>query len=329
MFTDDEIRESLLYLQMYLAREKMSPKKRDRTRLAESKLIWKYPHAAELFYSTWIDKEFRENIVTPVIQLVNDEYISWRSEYRSDSAFHKDGFADIFNSLKNAVRNAFSSLSRVDLVGQDVEDDNEREWGWFVKEAVGIEVPTFTPVASSHVQEWADLNKQYLSDLPNEFVNKINQIVVEGVENGVSQRVISNQISEAGKKFRGVFSGDQKRAERIARDQVGKLNSTLSRDRMNHAKIDIYRWSTSTDERVRGNPSGKYPKSRYSHYKMEGMFKQVDNASKISDNGTSWRNVRGREEPRHAGQAINCRCTMIPSFIRLKQVVDKDIKRAA
>ena len=207
---------------------------------------------------------------------------------------------------------------------------NQKDWDKFVKEATGVNLNLFDPSAGELVQEWADLNSEFLSSLPTEYVNTINQIVAQGVSDGESKSIIAEKINEAGKGFRGVLTRDaQRRSERIARDQVGKLNSALSRSRMKQAKVDIYKWSTSADERVRGTPGGKYPKSKFSHFIMDRRFKQVDNANKISDNGIDWRNVRGREEPRHAGQAINCRCTMIPSFIKMKKIVDNDIKKAA
>lgn len=325
-----EIRESPLYTQMYETRKRMTPRRRAETVNLESTKTWKFPFAAEREYAIWIDKEFRENIVQPVNKYVLENYLTWVAESKRDS-YHADGIGDVFRAIKNIVKKAFSAVSKIIKVGKDVNDRNVKEWDGFVKEATGVDMNLFDPNAHKYVQEWVDLNKEFLSSFPDEYVNKINQIVAAGVVDGISKTIIARQIADAGKKFRGVFGDDsvQKRSDRIARDQVGKLNSALSRSRMSQAKVDIYKWSTSLDERVRGNPFGKFPRSRFSHYIMEGKYKQVDNANKISDNGRDWRNVRGREERRHAGQAINCRCTEIPSFIKLKNTVDADIKRDA
>lgn len=359
LLTAEEIRQSPLYDQMFRSRIQMTPQKRAETQNKDSELNWRFPFGSEREYSVWIDKEFRENIVEPVNQYVLDNYLLWLEEFKKDSVhwiehllpahtekntteildkkkkryddLHKDGLLDIFTGIKNAVQKAFSSFARVVKVGNDIDNFNEKEWDRFVKEATGVNLRLFDSQAQTFVQEWVDLNTTFLSNLPDEYVNNIFNIVSQGVVDGVSKTVIAQQIGDAGKKFRGVFGEDniQKRSERIARDQTGKLNSALSRSRMKQAKVDIYKWSTSADERVRGTPGGKYPKSKFSHFIMNRKFKQVDNSRKISDNGTDWRNVRGREEPRHAGQAINCRCTMIPSFIKMKKIVDNDIKKAA
>jgi len=328
LYKASEIRESPIYSQMYSSRLNMSVKKREKTRNEESSLIWKYPHSAEREYSVWIDKEFRTNVVSPVNNYVLDNYLQWVFESKKDSLDHMDGLANALQGIANATKKAFTAVAKIFTVGNKVNLTNDAQWERFLKESTGVNMSMYTPAAQPYVQEWVDLNKQYLSSLPDEYVRKISQIVSNGVEDGESKSAIRDKIYEAGKSFRGVVSGSQRRAERIARDQVGKLNSSLSRSRMTQAKIDIYKWSTSVDERVRGTPWGLYPSSRYSHYMMESKYKQVDNPRKISDNGIDWRNVSGREEPRHAGQAINCRCAMIPSFIEMKNLVDSDIDRS-
>ena len=254
-FPVSELRESPLYQQMYITRSKMSSQKRKETRNKKSELVWDFPHAAERDYSLWIDKEFRENVVHPVNKYVLDNYLLWRNEAKRDSAEdHNDGIVDGFRIIASVVKKAFSSVAKIIQVGNDVNKKNSDQWDGFVKEATGVNMSLYNPNAQKYVQDWIDLNSQYLSTLPTEYTNKILQIVSQGVEDGVSKTVIAVSIADAGKKFRGVATGDQRRSERIARDQVGKLNSALSRSRMSQAKVDVYEWSTAADERVRGTP---------------------------------------------------------------------------
>lgn len=327
LYSTEEVRLSPLYQQMYYSRSKMSEAKRNATRETPSKYLWEFPYAAEREYSIWIDQELRKNVVQPVNNYVNQNYVLWALEAKRDSV-HDDGIMDIIRGIAHVTRKAFTTAAKILKVGNRVNSKNDAQWGRFVKEATGVNMNMYTPTAQRYVQEWVDLNHDYLSGLSSDYARKISQIVSQGVADGESKNTISKKVVEAGKAFRGMVAGSQRRASRIAVDQVGKLNSTLSRARMAEALISIYKWETAADERVRGTPGGKYPKSRYSHYIMDQKFKQVDNASKISSDGENWRRVRGREEPRHAGQAISCRCTMIPSFIQLKTVVDKDIRRS-
>lgn len=325
-YTSAEVRESPLYSQMYATRSRMRPAKRALTRGQDSKLLWLYPHAADREYKTWINQELRDNVVRPVNTYVMDNYLVWLQEAKIDS-LHTDGILDALKGIANVTRKAFSSVAKIFKIGGDVNSKNSTQWDKFVKEGTGVNMSLFNPAAERYVQEWADLNSEFLKNLPQEYVNKISQIVSEGVARNETKQSIGEKIGEAGKKYLGFVGDNQARAARIATDQVGKLNSSLSRSRMAQAQIGIYKWSTSGDERVRGTPGGKWPKSKYSHYIMDGKYKQVDNSNKISSDGEDWRNVRGREEPRHAGQAINCRCALIPSFIQMKTVVDADIKR--
>lgn len=325
-FSSEEIKKSPLFEQLVTTMGRMTPAQRETFISKESSIVWKFPNTSEREYTVWIDQQFRDEVVGPVNTLVLQEYPTWVSEGKFDS-IHQDGITDILRGLRNAVKNAFSTAAKIVSVGTSVDAVNESEWEKYVKEASGVNLSIYNPAASKYVQEWADLNHEYLKGLPTEYINRISQIVSAGIADGSTKAAIAKSISDAGKAFRGVTTGDQRRAERIARDQVGKLNSTLSRSRMSQAKVDIYKWSTSADERVRGTPGGKYPNTKYSHYIMDKKYKQVDNSSKISDNGVDWRNVRGREEPRHAGQAINCRCVMIPSFIKLKKLANAEINQ--
>lgn len=62
--------------------------------------------------------------------------------------------------------------------------------------------------------------------------------------------------------------------------------------------IKKYRWRHSRDERVRGNPGGKYPKARPSHWAREGKI-------------YSWNDP---PPGGHPGMDYQCRCTAEPVF---------------
>jgi SPP1 gp7 family putative phage head morphogenesis protein len=91
------------------------------------------------------------------------------------------------------------------------------------------------------------------------------------------------------------FGFARSRAKLIARDQTSKFNGSLNRIRQQQAGITEYRWSTSHDERVRGNPDGKYPNARPSHWAREDKVFAWD---KPPSDG-------------HPGEPINCRCVAL------------------
>jgi SPP1 gp7 family putative phage head morphogenesis protein len=89
------------------------------------------------------------------------------------------------------------------------------------------------------------------------------------------------------------FRASYRRANLIARDQASKWLGELNKKRQREAGVESYIWSTVLDERVRGNPDGRYPNAKPSHWVREGKTYRWDDAPPGG----------------HPGYAINCRCT--------------------
>jgi SPP1 gp7 family putative phage head morphogenesis protein len=120
------------------------------------------------------------------------------------------------------------------------------------------------------------------AEIEKRIASKVNDLMVQGATN----ELIADALADA-------FGFGTRRARFIARDQAGKWNGELNRLRQTDVGVKEYQWSTSLDERVRGNPSGKYPNARPSHWDREGKTFRWD--APPSDG--------------HPGYPINCRCT--------------------
>lgn len=110
---------------------------------------------------------------------------------------------------------------------------------------------------------------------------------------GITQDMPRAQIEEIIMKHIGRNGNTKERARLIAVDQVGKLNAALNEYRQKQLGGKRYRWRNSGDTRVAGNPSGKYPHAKPSHWHREG---KVYFWSKPPEGG-------------HPGQRPRCRCT--------------------
>lgn len=110
-------------------------------------------------------------------------------------------------------------------------------------------------------------------------------------------------VDEVRKKIEGRLGVVRSRAEFIARDQTLKLYGQIQEQRQTAAGIEEYTWSTSEDERVRGNPDGLYPNSQSDHFHLEGTVQRWDSAP-VVDAKT------GRTA--HPGADFQCRCAAIP-----------------
>lgn len=121
--------------------------------------------------------------------------------------------------------------------------------------------------------------------LADETARKIEQTLIAAMTAGEANKTIASKLT-------ALFGIADRRAQLIARDQAASFNGNLNRIRQEEAGVTEYIWSTSLDERVRGNPDGKYPNARPSHWAREGKRFRWD---KPPSDG-------------HPGEAINCRC---------------------
>ena len=86
------------------------------------------------------------------------------------------------------------------------------------------------------------------------------------------------------------------RASTIARTTTSQLHSGIMAERHKSAGITHFVWSTSNDERVRGNPTGLYPKADPSHFDLDGETYAYDDPPEADVDGG----------PCLPGEAINC-----------------------
>lgn len=98
------------------------------------------------------------------------------------------------------------------------------------------------------------------------------------------------------------FGLSESRAALIARDQTLTVNSDINKVRQQQLGITSYTWSTSNDERVRGNPDG--PPSDEDHFHLDGTVHTWLEPPIVNE-------VTG--ERAHPGEQIQCRCIAAPN----------------
>jgi len=87
-------------------------------------------------------------------------------------------------------------------------------------------------------------------------------------------------------------------AKMVARTQIATFNSLTSKARAQNLGIEKAVWVTAQDERVRGNPGGKYPNAHPSHYWADGKEFDLAKGLKFPNGDTLL-----------PGTSYNCRCT--------------------
>ena len=122
-------------------------------------------------------------------------------------------------------------------------------------------------------------NASLITNLSQDITNRVSQSVSSAVLNGESAGTLSEALREQ-------FGIVGRRADLIARDQIASAVSDLNMIRQKQAGVLSYKWSTSSDERVRA-----------SHAALDGKeFNWGDD---------------GPDHGHHPGQAVNCRCVAL------------------
>jgi SPP1 gp7 family putative phage head morphogenesis protein len=195
----------------------------------------------------------------------------------------------------------------VSALASRVAQRNLGQWQKAVKGAVGVDLFASEPWLRDELRSWAQENAQLITTLEDRAVNEVATWTQRGLREGQRHEEIGAKIAER-------FGVERRRANLLARDQTAKLNAGLTEQRQTDIGVDEYTWRTSQDERVRGNPSGKYPDARPSHHVMEGKRCRWDDPAVYRmHRGGEWlsRSSIGGEQ-QHPGHAILCRCDAEP-----------------
>ena len=136
--------------------------------------------------------------------------------------------------------------------------------------------------ARGRVDKWVTENVDLIRTVEDRYLEDVREMVAKGFEAGTRWETISEDLQERA----GVSKSN---AERIARDQTGKLNAEVSKDTMEQLGVTRGIWRTMGDERVRDE-----------HAELDGQ--EYDLATGILFHG----------ERIWPGSEIQCRCYAEP-----------------
>lgn len=201
---------------------------------------------------------------------------------RENPTINKDAYGDEIEASINGIRiemgKRWSQKELKELakrrglsVSQVNKMNNERNW----KKVVGIDIAGAEPWLAGYIEAYALNNAQLISSIQSRYLDEVSNIVYQGFQNGLRWESISDQILER-------YNVSESRADLIARDQVNKLNASLTETRQTELGVTRYIWRTMGDDRV-----------RETHRENNGKIFSWDEPP--ADTG-------------HPGEDINCRC---------------------
>ncbi|UOK17924.1 hypothetical protein [Escherichia phage BUCT618] len=213
-------------------------------------------------------------------------------ELKAEIAAREDGYrVDDLSAVLRAIRSLATGnipgLSFVRNIGDSIRSAIDGNWQKAINQAIGVNVALPGTDMSANIDAWAEENTALITNLTQSYLSKITTAVNSGFRDGLSWRDISKNI-------RAETGVAKRRADLIARDQVATMNMQVTKQRAADLEIKQFVWRTMEDQRVRGNPSGRYPKAKPSHYARNGKT-------------YNWSDGAGARDT-FPGQAINCRC---------------------
>ena len=151
-------------------------------------------------------------------------------------------------------------------------------------------------------------NAQLITKMAREYIDKIQQATLDNFMTG-------KFTGKGGiiKEIQRISGVTKNRAKLIARDQSNKIHSRVVKERSQAAGSIGYRWHNMKDRRVRGNPAGLYPDSKYDHWEREGEYYLWEPSSNppTAPNGKKFKQPPKDGAP---GESVNCRCYAEPVF---------------
>ena len=277
--------------------------------------VWRHPLADELGYAVQIGR-----VVGEFVAIVNTELLRYPTWARQDG-LKVDAFADEWDKVMKALRDhqkktfeqgdGAATYAMVSNFGQNAAEFNFKEWSKQLSALAGQPYyPAHEGWVSQSVATWSDLNFELIRSLTDDYIKKVNTTVVNAVTEGTNYRDLTKQIMAVNQNM------TRARAKLIARDQIGKLNGTLTKRRQSDAGVEDYTWKTANDERVRSR-----------HKNMQGETCEWKDASKVKV-GQAWADRSATTMPSgHPGYEIQCRCYATPNMDEIWKEAE-DIARA-
>lgn len=274
-----------------------------RTKLRRLKVRkWKYPLALERQYTSAINRfmtnRWKEYAAIAVPMMVPRE----------------DALAD----LEPEPGTSGPALGAIVNIARSLDAFNKKELDAFKKIAIGEAFQEMEPWVKNVLDTWAREQVTLISKASQNMLDTVARRIRDGVKAGMIAREVTAMINA---DLPGI---SYRRARIIARDQTAKLNSSLTQGRMADAGLETYIWDTAQDERVRGNPNGRYAKAIPSHFMMQGKLCRWDDPTVWFENG-EWVKRPGDAPYFHPGMAIMCRCVALPNWDELEDVGASDL----
>jgi SPP1 gp7 family putative phage head morphogenesis protein len=202
-----------------------------------------------------------------------------------------DAVAGVLRDLRAMGTSGDARLREIVLqVGRQVKTFNGQQLQMVLRSAYGVNVIASEPNLAAPLRVWEAENLRLIKSVPEQYATQLEGRIVAAVQRGATVRTVQKEVAET-------YKMPRKRAELIARDQIGKLNGQLTKIRQQNVGIEEYTWRGVLDRRERPE-----------HRAREGKVYR-------------WSDPPADGNP---GDAIRCRCSaeaVLPDLEDLKALI--------
>ena len=190
-------------------------------------------------------------------------------------------FLGLTKKAKRKIMKQFDDDRIEDMVKNLLSKDNKKasvELYSAVEKKIGINAVSLmtSEGLSANMNALISETSQWAKKLRDETISNYTNNTLRDMAEGKSLDTIMEQ-------FKGMEEKRKNHAKMVARTQISTFNSLSSKIRAQNLGITKGIWVTAKDERVRGNPSGKYPNAKPSHFWADGREFDLKEGLKFPD----------------------------------------------
>lgn len=214
--------------------------------------------------------------------------------------YHADGISDVMALLERVLdriqkrftekEEGYGLRRKLESLANMTRKLTIREWKKAVDRTLGVNIMEdyyLGDFFQTALDRWVDENVSLIKTIPANTLGDMRIIIKEGFLNGKSTTHIMKEIQHR-------YNVGKSHVRLLARDQIGKLNASITEAQQRDAGIEEYVWDDCGDSRV-----------RRSHKALNGKRCRWDDPP-IVDFKTGRRC--------HPGQDYECRCRAKPVF---------------
>lgn len=209
------------------------------------KRTWQYPQSIEREYIRFLGSYIKA-LDESASQSVPD-IMSLAQRHMSRLGNTDDEIKRILKDINDYLRGKVVEpdiKSRIQRVADSLNVYNRRELIATMRSVLRVDIFIYEPDLKPLLDLWTGENIRLIKSIDSQYFSDVERIIREGLMKGILNKNIEKELQNR-------FDISKRRAKMIARDQIGKLNGEITKERQTLLGIEEYIWSTNKNERVR------------------------------------------------------------------------------